>query len=115
MQKCCFLQSDGVPHLSVLQKLLWACSSLRHFRELYWGVSKCLLRLLFDGRTAKVSAPGWVITMPSAHLTTHFTYLKLIWYVHHKHDSLSLFNLLVHVCHLNCVKERTQEFYSLLI
>lgn len=56
-------------------------------------VSVCF-RLLFDVRTAEISAPGWVITMPSAHLRC----LKLTWYVHHKHDSLSLFNLLVCVC-----------------
>lgn len=51
-------------------------------------------RLLFHMRTAEVSAPGWVITIPGAHLTC----LKLTWYVHHKRDSLTLFNLLVCIC-----------------
>lgn len=69
-----------------------------HFRELCWGMGKWLFRagprLLFDVRTAEVSAPGQVITrmgITSAHLRC----LKLTWYIHHKCDSLSLFNLFV--------------------
>lgn len=65
-----------------------------HFRELCWGMGKWLFRagprMLFDVRTA----PGQVITrmgITSAHLRC----LKLTWYIHHKCDSLSLFNLFV--------------------
>lgn len=87
-------------------------SSLRNFRVLCWEWVKWLLRtgprLLFDVRTAEVSAPGWVITMPSAHLRC----LKVTWYVYHKQDIVQ--PACVYRCHLNCVKERTQEFYSLL-
>lgn len=63
-------------------------------------MGKWLFGLLFDVRIAGVSAPGWVITMLSAHLT----YLKLAWYIHHKHSSLSLFNILVCVCSFKLCK-----------
>lgn len=64
------------------------------FGEWVKGLLRAGPRLLFHVRTAEVSAPGWVITMPSAHLTC----LKVSWYVHHKRDSLTLFNLLVCLC-----------------
>lgn len=96
-----------VYHTSVSSKSFCGLVLSDPFRELFWEMGEWLLRagprLLFDVRTAEVSAPRWVITMPSAHLTC----LELTWYVDHRHDRLSLTCLCVFVSFKLCKAKDT--------